>query len=241
MADCQYDWSTKTVPKLPTMLITPNMRPSEESISDEERQALVHDVCAAELVALIALVAFARVCVHNHYEDHEADHDDRGVDVRGEEGRLTRARRMLTVSVQVTNPVLTISTRKHIANSMYLQTAGKSVEYNAPGHEEGRKSFVDPRDGVHHGGTAQEQHGRDKDVCAEPKEHEDEVGFLAPAHVDELEKSVAIGRPALHFDRQDAEQEDLDRSARSVPERSGEAVRPGDIGRLQQSCRPCPL
>ena len=27
MADCQYDWSTKTVPKLPTVLITPNMKP----------------------------------------------------------------------------------------------------------------------------------------------------------------------------------------------------------------------
>mmetsp|Transcript_65755 Transcript_65755/g.73610 ORF Transcript_65755/g.73610 Transcript_65755/m.73610 type:complete len:155 (+) Transcript_65755:157-621(+) len=32
IADCQYDWSTKTVPKLPTMLMIPNMSPSAESI-----------------------------------------------------------------------------------------------------------------------------------------------------------------------------------------------------------------
>ena len=30
MADCQYDWSTKTVPKLPTMLMTPKMIPPLE-------------------------------------------------------------------------------------------------------------------------------------------------------------------------------------------------------------------
>jgi len=30
MADCQYDWSQKTVPKLPTMLMMPNLRPSSE-------------------------------------------------------------------------------------------------------------------------------------------------------------------------------------------------------------------
>jgi len=32
MADCQYDWSTKTVPKLPTVLITPKMSPPVDII-----------------------------------------------------------------------------------------------------------------------------------------------------------------------------------------------------------------
>merc|ERR1719238_830152 len=32
IADCQYDWSTKTVPKFPTMFTMPKMRPDGEDI-----------------------------------------------------------------------------------------------------------------------------------------------------------------------------------------------------------------
>ena len=32
VADCQYDWSTKTVPKLPTMFTIPKMNPDGEVI-----------------------------------------------------------------------------------------------------------------------------------------------------------------------------------------------------------------
>ena len=32
MTDLQCDWSTRTVPELPTILVVPNVRPSQDSI-----------------------------------------------------------------------------------------------------------------------------------------------------------------------------------------------------------------
>ena len=64
---------------------------------------------------------------------------------------------------------------------------------------------------------------------------------LAPAHLDDLEEGVGGGRPALDLDGEDAEEEDLDGGASGVPEGAGDAVLPGDVGRLEEGRGPGPL
>ncbi|KAI0566241.1 Urea active transporter-like protein [Gracilaria domingensis] len=77
MADCQYDWSTNTVPKLPTMLVKPKNKPLRESMVRVE--IVPHLARRAQIVV---------GDVHLEDEDTQRDEDDSGVEVRRNERSL---------------------------------------------------------------------------------------------------------------------------------------------------------
>ena len=121
-----------------------------------------------------------------------------------------------------------------------LEAAVHGVGDHRDGDEERGEDRVHARQRVDGGAAAEDEHGRDDEVRGEAEEEERAVR-LGPARLDDLAHGVRGGALALDLDGQDAEEEHLDRGAGGVPEGPGDAVVPGDVGRLQQRGRPGPL
>ena len=121
-----------------------------------------------------------------------------------------------------------------------LEAAVHGVGDHRDGDEERGEDRVHARQRVDGGAAAEDEHGRDDEVRGEAEEEERAVR-LGPARLDDLAHGVRGGALALDLDGQDAEEEHLDRGARGVPEGPGDAVVPGDVGRLKQRGRPGPL
>ena len=101
-----------------------------------------------------------------------------------------------------------------------LESACHRVEHDTPRDEEGGEVDVHAGEGVHGGGSAEQEHRGDDDRGEEGEYEEGDVGRLSPPDLDQLAHGVGLGRLALDFDGDDPEKEHLDGGARRVPERA---------------------
>ena len=128
-----------------------------------------------------------------------------------------------------------------MGNEGALEPPQGTVHDDTHGDQHASGVQVHASESVHDGSTAEQQHGSDNDVGHDAEDEEDLVGGAAPTSADDFQQGMSVGGFALDLNSQDTEEDNLDGGTGGVPEGSGDAILPGDVGRLEHGGGPCPL
>lgn len=99
-----------------------------------------------------------------------------------------------------------------------LQTTSHRVQNDTKGNEHRGNILRHAGKGIDGGGTTENEHGSNNNVCHEGENGENQMGDSAPPCTDDLKEGMGFRGTTLDVDGQDGEQKNLNRGTRGVPE-----------------------